>query len=94
MQMTGIIRYAVGASICFVITACAGHSQPAKDPSTHEEPTQAPAAQPEEPVASGSGVDVGMQFEDKGESTQADRTPPPTPAYKPGGKSKPASTPP
>ena len=69
-------------------TACGASSQsgkPAEDPAT------ATAAEEQGPSAAGQGIDVGMQFEDKGEKEKVDRTPPPTPSYKPTTKNKQAA---
>ncbi len=93
MQSRGIFQYSITTAISLVMTACGGSSQPAKDPSTVEDSPPAAPTQSDEPTATGSGVDAEMQFEDKGESTKADRTPPPTPSYKPTAKVKPESTP-
>ena len=94
MCSTSIFRCAVVAALGLIMTACGGSSQAAKAPVSVDDSTQTAPAQPEEPAATGSGVDVGMQFEDKGDSNKADRTPPPTNSYKPGGKTKQATTPP
>jgi hypothetical protein len=43
-------------------------------------------------VTAGHGVEVGMEFEDKGDTGEKrDRTPPPTPTYKPANKGKQAA---
>ena len=94
MGSTGFFQSVVVAAFGLIFTACGGSSQAPKEPSAVDDSTQTAPAQPEEPVATGSGVDVGMQFEDKGDSSKTDRTPPPTNSYKPGGKTKPGATPP
>lgn len=68
------------------VTACGGQGQPANDPSASEESTT--AAQPAQ-TPPGSGLQADIQFEDRADTdAKADRTPPPTPAYKPEAKPK------
>ena len=93
MKSPTILHYIVLTTLCLMSGGCGKQAPSAKDPSTVDEATPA-TTQSTEPTAPGAGVDVGMQFEDKGESNKADRTPPPTPAYKPSNKGKaPAATP-
>lgn len=71
------------------LVACAGQQQDTKQPTTPE-PSATPVVSEEAPK--GPGVEAEMQFEDKRDTEQrADRTPPPTPAYKPTSKTKSAN---
>jgi hypothetical protein len=69
-------------------TACGASSQAGKESATAGDPASAASAEPQEPTAAGQGIDVGVQYEDKGDKERADRTPPPTPTYKPTNKNK------
>ena len=71
-------------------TACGASSQSGRDPATAEDPAAA-ATEVLEPTAAGQGMDVGMQFEDKGDKEKSDRTPPPTQTWKPVNKNKQAA---
>jgi len=81
MDSSGIIRAGTWVLIG-LSTACGASSQSGKEPATAEEPAVA-TTEAQEPTAAGQGIDVGMQFEDKGEKEKSDRTPPPTQTYKP-----------
>ena len=89
MNTTNIIRAGTW-SLIGLVTACGASSQSGKDPVTAEEPAVA-TTEVSEPASAGQGIDVGMQFEDKGEKEKTDRTPPPTPTYKPATKTKEAA---
>ena len=89
MDRTGIIR--VGTWVLIGLsTACGAASQSGKEPATAEEPAVA-TTEVSEPTTASQGIDVGMQFEDKGEKEKSDRTPPPTQTYKPTVKNKQAA---
>ncbi len=85
MNTTGIIRTGTWLLIG-LITACGASSKAGKDPATAEESAVA-TTEVAEPTNAGQGIDVGMQYEDKGEKEKTDRIPPPTPTYKPAAKS-------
>jgi hypothetical protein len=93
MRGTSIFYVGVGWLICLATIACSSHSQPAKQP-VPAEPAQAPesaAAAPApdgESAAAGQGMDVGMQFEDKGDKQATERVPPPTQSWKPSKEKK------
>ncbi len=89
MDRTGIIRAGTWVLVGLV-TACGASSQAGKEPATAEEATVA-TTETQEPAMAGQGIDVGMQFEDKGDKEKSDRTPPPTPSYKPATKNKQAA---
>lgn len=90
MKRLGIVR--VGSMMLLGLgTACGASSQSGKGSATAEDPAAATATEAQEPAAAGQGIDVGMQFEDKGDKQQVDRTPPPTPTYKPTNKNKQAA---
>ncbi len=89
MDRIGIIR---GGTLLMIglITACGASSRLGKDPATAEDTAAAPT-EVREPTAPGEGIDVGVQFEDKGDVEKADRTPPPTQTWKPVNKNKQAA---
>jgi hypothetical protein len=89
MDRLGIIRTGTWLLIS-LCTACGASSQAGKVPATAEEPAVA-TTEAAEPANAGQGIDVGMQFEDKGEKEKTDRTPPPTQTYKPSVKNKQAA---
>jgi hypothetical protein len=86
MHSVGNISVGVLGLIGLALVACGGSEKNVKDPSDVSEP--APAATEPTTAPAARGDEVGMQFEDKGESQKADRTPPPTPSYKPAGRGK------
>ncbi len=91
MQYKNFVFCATGALIC-VFTACGGSTPAANSPDSVEQAAIAESAEPVTPTT-GRGVEVGMEFEDKGDDAveKRDRTPPPTPTYKPSNKGKQAS---
>jgi hypothetical protein len=87
-----MFQYAIAVVFGLATTACGGSTAPAKNATSVDSSAASDVQQPVEPTPAGSGVEVGMQFEDKGDpEKKADRTPPPTPTYKPASKDKKAA---
>jgi hypothetical protein len=91
MQSRSVVFCATGALVC-VLTACGGSTPPANSPDSIEQSAMGESAEPANPTT-GRGVEVGMEFEDKGDDSaeKRDRTPPPTQSYKPSSKGKQAA---
>jgi len=81
-----------GALVCAAMTACGGSSTPANSPDSVDEAALAESSESSTKPTAGHGVEVGVEFEDKGDTGEKrDRTPPPTPTYKPSNKGKQAA---
>jgi hypothetical protein len=92
MQHRSFVFCATGALICVAMTACGGSSPPANSPDPADEAALAEPSESGNKTTAGHGVEVGMEFEDKGDTSEKrDRTPPPTPTYKPSNKGKQAA---
>jgi|GEM_PF-3478872 len=91
MQFRNLVCYFTGACVC-VLVGCGGSTQPAESPDSVEQAAMSESAEPVSPTT-GRGVEVGMDFEDKSDelAEKRDRTPPPTPTYKPSSKGKQAA---
>ena len=94
MQFKKFVFCVTGPLVCIAVMACGGSSRSANSPNTIDDAALAEAHQAHENTAAAPDDKVGMEFEDKGDdsATKHDRTPPPTPTYKPSNKVKQAST--
>ena len=91
MHSVGSVCSGIFGLIGLVLAGCGAPPQVAKAPSSADDSTNASAAPAPEANAAGDEPGEGLQFEDKGETEKTDRTPPPTPSYKPSGKGKQSS---
>ena len=96
MQFKKFVFCVTGPLVCVAITACGGSSKPATAPGAIDDAALAEARQSHEDSATAPDDRVGMEYQDKGDDNAAkrDRTPPPTPTYKPSNKVKQATAPP
>ena len=92
MQHRSIVLGVICTLVCIAVTACGGSSSPANSPDSIDEAVKAESSESSKQSTAGHGVEVGMEFEDKGDTGEKrDRTPPPTPTYKPSNKGKQAA---
>ena len=92
MHHRSLVFCVTGALVCVAMTACGGSSTPANSPDSVDEAAMAESSESSDKATAGHGVEVGMEFEDKGDTGEKrDRTPPPTPTYKPSNKGKQAA---
>jgi len=92
MQHRSFVFCVTCALVCAATTACGGSSPPANSPESVDEASTAESSESSSKTTAGHGVEVGMEFEDKGDTSEKrDRTPPPTPTYKPSNKGKQAA---
>lgn len=92
MQHRNSVFCLTGALVCLAMTACGGSAPPANSPDSVDEAAVAESSESSNKTTAGHSVEVGMEFEDKGDTSEKrDRTPPPTPTYKPSNKGKQAA---
>jgi hypothetical protein len=94
MQFKKFVFCVTGPLVCVAAAACGGSSKSANSPNSIDDAALAEARQSHEDSSTAPDDRVGMEYQDKGDDSAAkrDRTPPPTPTYKPSNKVKQAST--
>ena len=92
MQLNKFVFCVTGPLVCLAVMACGGSTKSANSADSVDDAALVEARQSHEQSVAPPDERVGMEFEDKGESVEKhDRTPPPTPTYKPSNKVKQAS---